>query len=103
MTPEEHNEKRREQRAVASVRNRDRRMLSDEAFCLRDLIVTGLKADGAATKTFTLITDFGRLLRKFYTVDVAGTSYWADTITGTLYRRDGSNAAFGRMRIEFPK
>lgn len=49
----------------------------------------------------TLVTDFGRYEgRRFAGIQLIGGLHYADCITGTIYRSDGSSSAGGRMRIE---
>jgi hypothetical protein len=75
--------------------------LSQEAFCMDTLDVEKLKRHPTQIKRIRAGDE--TLERKCVLVGAGDRQYWADKITGTLYRMDGSCPSSERLRMLNPK
>jgi hypothetical protein len=75
-------------------------MLDETSFCLTTHAI--FYAHKRPRIQLLLIADFGQELRDFFIARIHDEDYYADAVTGHLYRMDGSSASAGSMRIEPP-
>lgn len=75
--------------------------VSEEAFCMSALDVDKLRRHPAVVKTIDADGEVWQ--RKCTLVKIGERQYWADRVTGTLYRMDGSCPSSEKLKMLDPK
>ena len=67
-------------------------MISLEGFCLSEHYLSKLQRDSKQRQYEVLVLDISnaKTLRRFYALEINAIDYWADVVTGTLYKTDGT-------------
>jgi hypothetical protein len=75
--------------------------VSEEAFCVDALDIDKVKRQPTVVKTIDADGEIWE--RKCALVEIGDKFYWADKITGTLYRMNGSCVSSERLKMLDPK